>query len=338
MTALSSIPLLSVCIWGPLAGALIVLAGSPRPTSSLRRRCVGVALASLAPVVLAAWSLRSSGPSDLTESVPWIFSRGATYLLVADWLGLALACVAGGALLIAFAWGHVRSRAGAVWMLVTQTGAVGVFLAKDVMLLMSFWGVALFGATMVVASQGGVDRRRVALRLVAVQLLGYFLVLAVFVECYQRLFLETGFVSSDLARWANLMLYPDEQAHLSLMSAVGALCTLPVFPLGWAWRLSSVPSGPRATVLAVAGLSGNYILILLVVELFPRGAATSGTLLLVVGLLTFLAGVAASLRPRARVAQNRLFAFAPLGFQGALLFLIGWGLLFGLGSTPISLS
>ena len=128
-----SFPILSVLVFGPVAGAL-ALALVPAAQVRLQR---GVALATALAVFLVSLGLWPGfvlrGGFQFEERHDWIPALGASYHLGVDGLSLLLVLLTTllGPVVVLFSLEHVRQRERAYYasLLTLQAGITGVFVA-----------------------------------------------------------------------------------------------------------------------------------------------------------------------------------------------------------------
>jgi NADH-quinone oxidoreductase subunit M len=156
----SGLPVLSLLVWLPIAGALGALA--LKPGRAVRLWGVAVSLVALGVVALAWLGYEPARGLMYVERLRWVPSLGLEYHLGLD--GLSLPLVALNALLGAVALacsGHLGGRRGYVGLLLLTQGAVaGALLALDLALYFVFWELMLLPVVLLVGMYGGADGAR----------------------------------------------------------------------------------------------------------------------------------------------------------------------------------
>ena len=143
---LSSIPLLSIITFLPLAGGLILLA---LPNAKLQKWwALGVSLATFAiSCLLFVWWRNGEAGMQFLERQPWIPQFDIQYLLGVDGLSLFLVLLTTllTALVLLFSWTGIgkRLKSYLFLMLLLETGMIGVFTALDLVLFYIFWELSL---------------------------------------------------------------------------------------------------------------------------------------------------------------------------------------------------
>ena len=278
--------------------------------------------------------LGSESANGIWESRNLIEMTGVNWALGLDGFSLALVCWAALGSTVALALGAPFDGRAAIWILLAESMALGLFLARDAYLLLTFYG----GLLVAIAPLAGARRRYLIF-----QLAGLALLFGFFVRCYQLVLVQTGFASTDLLRWQSLVLYPDAERMLFLVAFAGVAFALPILPVT-SWLspvLESASRQGRLAVIALSSLAGSYLLFRLVMPICRSGAFSSRELVLALAILTLGYGALAPGRPWARLVASHqalvligLFSFQELGVTGAALQM----LVLAAGVTGLALS
>lgn len=174
------IPVLSLLLWIPFLGALIVIALPVGRTALVRTVALGTTLTAggVAALVVTLFSSGPYGPLagtvvgpplQFVERLSWIPGVGANYLLGVD--GLNLWLIALTALLGPFAVlaGWRRSMPNArlftALLLTAETAFLGVFMAQDMLLFYVFFELALVPMVFLIGMWGNHGRTAAALKM-----------------------------------------------------------------------------------------------------------------------------------------------------------------------------
>src|SRR6185369_13618982 len=150
---LDNFPLLTILIFLPLAGCLLLL---PLWNRASFARSVAFGIAAL-ELVLAGWlyaswqglaMVQTKLPGYLLlEDAPWIPAFGIRYTLGLDGISLLMVMLTAFTFCVALAvsWKSIAEKATMflTLMLVMETGIMGVFLALDLALFYLFWEIML---------------------------------------------------------------------------------------------------------------------------------------------------------------------------------------------------
>ena len=334
MSPPTAFPLLSLLLAVPALGSLVCgLMGTKRPSAARLIASICSLATLLLTHVTALLFLRSESAAGIWESRNLIEMTGINWALGLDGFSLVLVCWAAFASTVLLFCAPFDRRS-AIWILLAESMALGLFLARDAYLLLAFYG----GLLVAIAPLAGAGRRYLMF-----QLAGLALLFGFFVRCYQLVHVQTGIASTDLSRLQSLVLYPDAERMLFLVAFAGVAFALPVLPVS-SWLsplLESASRQGRLSVLALSSLAGSYLLFRLVLPICKSSAFLSSELVLALAILTLGYGALAPGRPWARLVASHqalvlvgLFSFQELGVTGAALQM----LVLAAGLTGLALS
>ena len=285
-------PLLSALVFLPALGGLVVAIVGQR--SDVLVPWLAALFAGMT-LVLAVWVLGDPGGGGLSELAAWVPAMGVSFILESDWLSSVLTVwVALATLLTLIA--TLPGLRTAVAVLFLETAANGIFFAQDVFLVFAFLG----GVVVAVALLTSVPRN-----VLVFAIAGLTVLFGWFVRFYQMVYAQTGFASTELARWRSLVLYPDEERTLFLLGACGIALLVPAFVIA----VDNAPRAHRLVLFATVGVVGSYLVLRLLVPLCPRGAEASSS-----WVLAFAALMMAS------AGRARGFSLIAVGYHGLVLF------------------
>lgn len=159
-------PLLSLMIWLPALGALLVLVLG-RNTGMSRSIAFIASLASLicAGVMVANFSPVLAGP-QLIDMLVWVPAWGLSYAVGVDgislWLVVLTTIMMPFAILAAADGSNREQAAPYALLLLLETGILGAFLARDLILFYVFFELTLIPTAIMLLLFGGPERRRAA--------------------------------------------------------------------------------------------------------------------------------------------------------------------------------
>ena len=164
--------LLSLILFLPLVGAVVLLAFPANKVNAIR----GVALvASLIPLALTLvlWGSYSTaltvGEFKFVENYPWFTSIGSSYHLGIDGVSLVMllltTLLTPLAIMTSF---NIKERVKAfmILFLVLETGMLGVFMALDLVLFFLFWEIGLVPMYFLINQWGGEKRNYASLKFI----------------------------------------------------------------------------------------------------------------------------------------------------------------------------
>jgi NADH-quinone oxidoreductase subunit M len=294
-------PILSLIVFLPLAGALALLVIGKERRVALRACSLIVALADLGLTIalLATYRLGQAG-MQFVEQMDWIPSLGINYHLGVD--GISLFMLPLTALLVVVAiiasWKGVGSDEAArqgvqgyfFWLLLLETGVLGVFSALDLVLFYIFWEAMLVPAYFLIGRWGGARRRYAttkffiytmagsALMLVGILALGYF-------SYYLR-----GTLTFDWPALREMTLNWAAPLWLFIVFALAFAVKTPVFPFH-TWLPDAYSEAPAPVTILLAGVlskMGIYGFLRFCLPLFPQGSRAMAPLMAILALVGIL--------------------------------------------------
>ncbi|MGC8825807.1 MAG: complex I subunit 4 family protein [Anaerolineae bacterium] len=294
-------PLLSLIVFLPLAGAALVLVWDKRAHAGIRAVALAVTLIVLALTLAAVALFRpAEAGMQLAEQAPWIPSLGISYRLGVDGFSLFLLPLTALLFVIAVlaSWKPVGSdEAGRsavqsyfFWLLLLETGVLGVFLALDLVLFYVFWEAMLIPMYFLIGRWGGerwayatmkffiYTMAGSALMLVAILAMGYF--------AYQN----TGAWTFDWQSLRRLNLPWPAPLWLFAMFGLAFAVKVPVFPFH-TWLPDAYVEAPTPVTVLLAGVlskMGVYGFVRFGLQLFPEGLRTTGPWLAVLAIIGIL--------------------------------------------------
>src|SRR6185436_12520930 len=182
---LDHVPILSIICYVPLLGALILLFVPKDRTAFIRQFATGVALLDFL-VSVPLWFAFERGASgdrlfQFRESHPWIESIGARYEFGIDGIALLLVLLTTllGFLSFLSSWKAIQTREKEyyIFLLLLQTGMLGVFMAMDLFLFYGFWEVMLVPMYFLIGIWGGPRKLYAAIKFFLYTLFGSVLML-----------------------------------------------------------------------------------------------------------------------------------------------------------------
>ena len=161
--------LLSILIWLPIAGGLLLLAiGDDNDVSSsqsVTMRIVALAMSMLTFIVSIAlykWFDNASSAMQFVERVPWVESLNVYYYLGVDGISAPLILLTTfiTPLIVITAWDTIKVRPAQYFaaFLILEGLMIGVFSALDGLLFYVFWEAMLVPMFLIIGVWGGKNR------------------------------------------------------------------------------------------------------------------------------------------------------------------------------------
>ncbi|HCJ33868.1 MAG TPA: hypothetical protein DHV65_06160, partial [Ktedonobacter sp.] len=352
-------PILSIITFLPLVGGIAILFVPKQYVSVIRWTAFAVACVNLFQtfgLMLAYFQANVSSTSSVATGAPngaflfneqlnWIPSVGINYSLGVD--GISLLLVTLTALLTLVCIGasfgvEQKVKNYMAFMLLLESGIIGVFLSTNLFLFYIFWEVMLIPAYFLVGSWGGERRIYAAFKFVLYTSLGSLLMLAGIIALgYFHQQSAGGSYTLDLAALLNGRLSNTVQFWLFLAFAAAFVVKVPFVPFH-SWLPDAYSEAPAAVTAMLAGAmskTGVYGFLRFCLPLFPSAVHTLAPLfntLAVVSILycAVLALVQTDLKrllgyssiSHLGVVMLGMFAFNTQGIEGSVLQMVNHGI------------
>ncbi|MBI5431699.1 MAG: NADH-quinone oxidoreductase subunit M [Planctomycetes bacterium] len=334
----------------PLLGALLVLLTPASQEKALR------AIALVTTLVVAVLGVRLYLQFDGTSAAlqcavdkPWFVLPGSAiairYKLGVD--GLSILMVVLTAVLmptvILSTWGHIHKRVKEfmVWMLVMQTGMLGVFLATDLVLFYFFWEVSLIPLYFMVGIWGGERRLYATIKFFLYTLAGSLVMLVAVIALIYHF--RTADIEALCAQAGSLEL--TKQLWLFAGFALAFSIKVPLLPFH-TWLADAHTEAPTSGSVVLAGVllkMGTYGLLRFGVDMFPAASLELAPLFMALGAVGIVYGaflamaqtdvkrlVACSSVSHLGYVVLGMFALTRAGLSGSILQMVNHGISTGL--------
>src|SRR5579871_3995347 len=305
-------PLLSLITFLPLIGGIIVLFLPRERLSFIRWTALAFAWADLLIVLGLMLGYSQAVPnfaativgasptatfySTVHEQLSWILTPGFSLNYSLDVDGISLLLVALTSLLTVVCIGasfriEQKVKNYMAFMLLLESGMLGVFLASNLFLFYIFWELMLIPAYFLVGSWGGERRIYAAIKFVLYTSVGSLLMLAGIIAVgYYHQKLVGGGYTLDLATLLNGKLSNGVQIWLFLAFAAAFAVKVPLIPFH-SWLPDAYSEAPYPVTAMLAGAmskTGAYGFLRFCIQLFPDAAHTLAPLISVLAVIGIL--------------------------------------------------
>ncbi len=256
--------LLNVITYLPLCGALVLLL-LPKEKEGLIAKAA-TAFAGLGFLVsLPLWFAWESAPTDghgfrFVFETNWIPSLGARYLVGVDGISMLLVLLTTlmGFIAILSSWTAIRTRVKGfyVFMLLLQTGMIGVFVSLDLFLFYIFWEVMLVPMYFIIGIWGGKRKLYAAIKFFLYTLFGSVLMLLGILALYFLHHKMTGVFTFDIRYLQAMGSWHDWyeiQKWVWLAFFLGFAIKVPMFPFH-TWLPDAHVEAPTAGSVILAAV------------------------------------------------------------------------------------
>lgn len=343
--------ILTVVTFLPALGAILLLFFNRENVRAIR----GFALA--VTVLTFIFSLHliihfnsSSSDFQFVANVPWIPSIGIDYYMGIDGLSVFLVLLATvlTPLAVLSSWSITnRAKEFFLFMLLLETGMIGVFVSLDLFLFYLFWEVMLVPMYFLIGVWGGERRIYAAMKFVLYTMIGGVLMLVAIIALYYLHGNATGDFTFSYPRIlealtkGTLVLEPHVELLLFVAFFLAFAIKVPLFPFH-TWLPDAHVEAPTAGSVLLAGVllkMGTYGLIRFSLPLFPKMSdflAPAISVLAIVGII--YGALVAMVQPDLKklVAYSSvshlgfivlgIFSFNAQGIEGAVYQMLSHGI------------
>lgn len=348
--------ILNILVFLPLIGTLIMLVydqimgkseeNSHSNDEGLRYiALVFSSLTFLASLPLIWWT----GDPALAVNVPWVETLGINYHLEVDGLSLWLVLLTTMLMPIAILSGwtsvHSKVREYLAFMLVLETGMIGVFLAMDMILFYVFWEVMLVPMYFLIGVWGGERRVYAAIKFVLYTMVGSLLMLVAIIALYLLHGDSSGTSTFDIVTISKNLadsnfLSSKQQMWMFLAFGLAFAIKVPLFPFH-TWLPDAHVEAPTAGSVILAGVllkMGTYGFMRFNLPMFPDAAHYFAVPIMILAVIGIIYGaLVAMVQPDMKklIAYSSvshlgfvmlgMFAFTDMGMQGSLYQMLNHG-------------
>lgn len=342
------IPWLTVITFLPLVGIPVLLLLRREEGEVMKRVAFSV---SAATFIVSLGLLLGFNPGtaepQFAERLAWVPQWGIHYYLGVDgvslWLVLLTTLLTPIALLSS--WNAIQDRLKEylIFMLLLETGMVGVFVALDLFLFYVFWEFTLVPMYFLIGIWGGPRRVYAAVKFFLYTMAGSILMLLAIISLWlaaQAQLSRGTFDVLELVQVANA-LPPNVQMWLFIAFAAAFAIKVPLWPLH-SWLPDAHVEAPTAGSVILAGVllkMGTYGFVRFNLPLFPAASVQAAPVIAILAIIGIIYGAIVSFAQtdvKKLVAYSSvshlgfvmlgIFSLTPQGIQGGILQMINHGL------------
>ena len=316
--------LLSIILFTPLAGAIVLLFVSKRQEGAIRWIANAFAiLGFLVSVPLWFWYDTGSSAWQFVERHPWIPSVGADYYLGVDGFSalLILLTTLMGAIAVLSSWTAITERVKEyyIFLLVLQAGMLGAFVSLDFLLFFLFWEVMLVPMYFLIGIWGGGRRLYSAIKFFLYTLVGsVVMLLGILALYFNYVDPQTGQHTFDITQFQSHTFGGQLQWWVFLAFFLGFAIKVPMFPFH-TWLPDAHTDAPTAGSVILAAVllkMGTYGFIRFSLPILPEASHTFVPFMVVLSIIGIIYGALVAL---AQTDWKRLVAYSSVSHMGMVM-------------------
>lgn len=315
--------LLSLILWIPLLGALIVVFFFRRDDPRIKYFALGVAILDfLISLLLVPRFNGATAEMQFVEKVAWIPTIGAEYHLGIDGISffLLLLTIFLTVISVASSFSAIKEREKEyyVFMLILETGMSGVFMALDFFLFYIFWEVTLIPMYFLIGIWGHERRLYAAIKFILYTVFGSVFLLVAILALYFYQHSVTGEYSFNILRMFGLDLPFTYQFYLFWGFFLAFAIKVPMFPFH-TWLPDAHTEAPTAGSVILAGVllkMGTYGFLRFSLPLFPDACRDLAPIMITLALIGIIYGGLVTLAQR---DFKRLVAYSSVSHLGFVM-------------------
>jgi NADH-quinone oxidoreductase subunit M len=320
-------PILSMLVFLPAAGALIIILLSKR-RPELMKLVAGIT--SVATGAMSIWLLDAFDTHDdgyqFVSKHPWIEQWGISWHLGVDGISLFLIVLTGVLFPLAILGIDPHNEDPAqdkpyfAWLLLLEAGVMGSFLSLDLFLFFVFFEIVLVPMYFLIGGWGYEGRVQAATKFFLFTMIGSaFMLVSIMATVFLAKNNGVGHITFDLVEIAeNASFAASTGRWLFFGFAVAFAVKVPTFPLH-TWLPDAHTQAPTAGSVVLAGVMlklGTYGLLRFGVYLFPEAAHWSRAIWLTLAVIGIVYGAIAATMQK---DLKRLVAYSSVAHLGFIV-------------------
>ena len=312
MPETSAPPLLSLCVWLPLVGA--VATWFMRSRQAATATALLFSLLTLGAVLSVVFGFDSNVAGyQYLEQRDWIPQFGLQYKLGVDGISILMVLLTGllTPIVIGTSWLSIsdRTREYMAAMLLLETGMIGVFVALDLVLFYVFWEVVLIPMYLIIGVWGGPRRIYAAVKFFLFTFIGSVLMLVAIIA----IGLDAG--SFDIQMLPEIGLTQSLQYWVFGAFFAAFAIKIPMFPLH-TWLPDAHVEAPTGGSVILAGVllkMGGYGFLRLILPLSPQAVDEFRVAVIVLSVIAIIYGALVAMAQR---DVKKLIAYSSVSHMG----------------------
>jgi NADH-quinone oxidoreductase subunit M len=307
---------LSLAIWFPIVGAILVLAtGNDQRANLARILALVISIVTfLVTLPLYIGFDKTSSELQFIEHMPWISALNINYSLGIDGIALLLILLTSFITIIVVisAWQVIQEKVAQYMaaFLIMEGLMIGVFSATDAILFYVFWEAMLIPMFLIIGIWGGPNRVYATIKFFLYTLLGSLLMLVALIYLYFKS--DGSFALADLY---TVKLTLTEQIWIFIAFFMAFAVKIPMFPVH-TWLPDAhveAPTGGSVVLAAIMLKMGAYGFIRFNLPITPDASHTLSGFIIV---LSLIAIVYIAMVALAQTDMKKLIAYSSISHMG----------------------
>jgi NADH-quinone oxidoreductase subunit M len=291
-----NIPIISIITFLPLAGAVLLIFVGREKENVFRYLALLVSVITFLFSLVLFFNFNGQTPDpQFVERSAWI-GYGINYHVGIDGISLYLVILTAFLMPIALlsSWTYIQKRVKEyfIFMLLLETGIIGVFVSLNLFLFYVFWEAMLIPMYFLIGIWGGRRKIYATVKFVLFTMLGSLLMLVAIFYMYSLFFKATGTYSLNIFDHYKMILNPQVQMWLFLAFGLAFAIKVPMFPFH-TWLPDAHVEAPTAGSVILAAVllkMGTYGFLRFALPLFPDALEKLLPVLLVLSLIGIIYG------------------------------------------------
>jgi NADH-quinone oxidoreductase subunit M len=339
MSNTAGFPLLSLIMFTPLVGALLLLF-VPKTSENMIKWLANVFTAAgfLISVPLWFWYNPQSAEYQFVERMSWIPSIGAQYFVGVDGFSVLLILLTTlmGFIAVLSSWNAIEERVKEyyIFLLILQTGMIGAFVSLDFLLFFLFWEVMLVPMYFLIGIWGSANRLYSAIKFFLYTLVGSVVMLLGILALYFAYHAATGQYSFDVTAYQTHDFPTNLQWWVFLAFFLGFAIKVPMFPFH-TWLPDAHTDAPTAGSVILAAVllkMGTYGFIRFSLPILPEGTRAFVPMMVTLSIIGIVYGALVAMAQRdwkrlvayssvshMAMVMLGMFALNPVGITGSIV-------------------
>lgn len=312
--------LLNFVLCFPVVGSLLLLPISRQRPEAIRWIALIVSLATFVISLPLAFRFETdSAAMQFVTDTAWIDSPAIRYHIAVDGISLFLVLLVTflGVLCVLISWRSVSDHVKEFFffLLLLETGTIGVFVAMDLFLFYVFWEITLVPMYFLIGVWGHERRIYAAVKFFLYTVVGSLLMLVGILWLYNRFGTFDYQAILTVVSTGAVRFSPDEQIWLFLAFFIAFAIKVPLFPLH-TWLPDAHVEAPTAGSVILAGVllkMGTYGLLRFCLPLFPDAAHALAPAIIALAIVGIIYG---SLVAMVQPDLKKLIAYSSVAHLG----------------------